>query len=192
MKERKLLPADFTLDKYGLHVRLVNEDDAAFIVRLRTDDKLGKYIHSTSPDIEQQKNWIREYKKRETEGFDYYFIFYKDGEPFAVNRLYHMDNPTRFTSGSWICLPGYPTEVVVATSLIPRIIAFELLGKEMEFGVEGCHEDNKKVIKFNLMVGMHIKGQRIDEEKGGLYYTFDMPKEDFYAKLPKLENLLNL
>ena len=27
----KKLPDNFTLDKYGLHVRLVNEDDAAFI-----------------------------------------------------------------------------------------------------------------------------------------------------------------
>lgn len=190
MEERKKLPADFTLDKYGLHVRLVNEDDAEFIVRLRTDEKLGKYIHSTSPDIEQQKNWIREYKKREAEGLDYYFVFYKDGVPFAVNRLYHMENPAHFTSGSWICLPGYPTEVVVATSLIPRIIAFELLDKEMEFGVEGCHEDNKKVVKFNLMIGMHIKGKIKDVK--GMYVTFDMPKEDFYAKLPKLEKLLNL
>lgn len=190
--EYKKLPEGFKLDKYGLHVRLVNEDDAAFIVKLRTDERLGQFIHATSPDVEQQKAWIRNYKKREAEGLEYYFIFYKNGVPFAVNRLYHMENPTRFTSGSWIVLPGYPTEDVVATSLIPRIIAFEQLGREMEFGVEGCHEDNKKVIKFNLMVGMHIKGQRIDEESGGLYYTFDMPKEDFYKAKAKLERMLNL
>lgn len=190
MNTNKKLPSDFTLDKYGLHVRLVNEDDAEFIVKLRTDEKLGKYIHSTSPDIEQQKEWIREYKKREADGLDYYFIFYKDGEPFAVNRLYHMDVPGHFTSGSWICLPGHPTEEVVATSLIPRIIAFEMLDKEIEYGVEGCHEDNKKVVKYNLMIGMHIKGKIKDVK--GIYVTFDMPKEDFYAKLPKLEKMLNL
>lgn len=186
----KFLPPDFSLNKYGLYVRLVNEDDAAFIVRLRTDEKLGKYIHSTSPDVEQQKEWIRNYKQREAKGLDYYFIFYKDDVPFAVNRLYHMEKPGCFTSGSWICLPGYSSEDVVATSLIPRIIAFELLDKKMEFGVEGCHEDNKKVIKFNLMIGMHIKGKIPDVK--GMYYTFDMPKEDFYKKLPKLEKLLNL
>lgn len=186
----KKLDKNFSMDKYGLHVRLVEEGDAAFIVKLRTDERVGKFIHATSPDVEKQKEWIRTYKEREAEGLEYYFIFFKNDEPFAVNRLYHMENPARFTSGSWIVEPGYSTEDVVATSLIPRIIAFEQLGREMEFGVEGCHEDNKKVIKFNLMVGMHIKGTRTEES--GLFYTFDMPKEDFYAKLPKLERLLNL
>lgn len=186
----KKLPNDYSIDKYGLHVRLVNEDDAEFIVKLRTDERVGKFIHATSPDVEKQKEWIRAYKKREAEGLEYYFVFLKDNMPIAVNRLYHMETPKRFTSGSWIVVPGCSTEDVVATSLIPRIIAFEQLGREMEFGVEGCHEDNKKVIKFNLMVGMHIKGTR--QEDSGLFYTFDMPKADFYAKLPKLEKLLNL
>lgn len=184
------LPPNFTLYKYGLHVRLVNEGDAEFIIRLRTDEKLSKFIHQTSSDVEQQKEWIKNYKLREAEGLEYYFIFYKGGVPFAVNRLYHMENPDCFTSGSWICLPGYSTEDVVASSLIPRIVAFELLGRKIEFGVEGCHEDNKKVIKFNLMIGMHIKGKIPDVK--GMYYTFDMPKEDFYARLPSLEKLLNL
>lgn len=184
------LASDFSFDKYGVHTRLVNEGDAAFIVKLRTNERVGNFIHATSPDVEKQKEWIRAYKKREAEGLEYYFIFFKNDIPFAVNRLYHMENPTRFTSGSWIVEPGYPTEDVVASSLIPRIIAFEQLGREMEFGVEGCHEDNKKVIKFNLMVGMHIKGTRTEES--GLFYTFDMPKEDFYKAKAKLEKLLNL
>lgn len=182
------LPDNFEMDKYGIHVRLVNEDDAEFIIKLRTDPALGKFIHDTSPNIELQKEWIRNYKKREAQGLEFYFIFDKDGIPFGVNRLYHMEDPDKFTSGSWICLPGTPAEDVLASSLIPRIIAFEKLGRKMEFGVEGCHVDNKKVVKFNLMIGMHIKGTRDDEK--GLYYTFDMPKEDFYKKLKKLEKIL--
>lgn len=182
------LPNDFSMDKYGVHVRLVVEEDAEFIIRLRTDERTHKFIHATSPDVDKQKQWIRSYKEREAAGLEYYFIFFKNDIPFAVNRLYHMENPERFTSGSWICLPDTQTEDVVASSIIPRIIAFELLGRQMEFGVEGCHEDNKKVIKFNLMIGMHIKGTRTEES--GLFYTFDMPKEDFYKKLPKLERLI--
>lgn len=186
----KKLPENFQLEKYGVSVRLVNEDDAEFIVKLRTDPVLGKYIHATSPDIEQQRAWIRAYKKRESEGLEYYFIFYKNGKPFGVNRLYHMEEADKFTSGSWICLPDTEMEAVVASSLIPRIIAFEMLDKQMEFGVEGCHEDNKKVIKFNLMVGLKIKGTRIEET--GKYYTFNLTKDDFYKNKEKLEKLLNL
>ena len=97
--EYKKLPKGFTLDKYGLHVRLVNEDDAAFIVKLRTDERLGQFIHATSPDVEQQKAWIRKYKEREAEGLEYYFIFYKEilhqiskglsFSSFISFRLYH-------------------------------------------------------------------------------------------------------
>ena len=79
----KKLPENFQIEKYGLSVRLVNEDDAELIIKLRTDPVLGKYIHATSPDIEQQRAWIRAYKKRESEGLEYYFIFYKDGKPLA-------------------------------------------------------------------------------------------------------------
>ena len=45
------LSSDFNLDKYGLHVRLVNEDDAEFIVSLRTDPKLSRFIHDTGNDV---------------------------------------------------------------------------------------------------------------------------------------------
>lgn len=183
------LSAKFELYKYGLYVRLVNEDDAEFIVKLRTDPMLGRFIHATSPDINQQKEWIKEYKKRESKGIEYYFIFYKDGEPFGVNRLYHMEDD-RFTSGSWVCIPNTKTEDVVASSLIPRIIAFEMLNKKMEFGVEGCHEDNKKVMKFNKMIGLKIKGTRM--EGNDKFYTFNLTKEDFYKSKEKLEKLLNL
>lgn len=184
------LPKNFEIKIYGLYGRLVNEEDAEFIVKLRTDPMLGKFIHATSPDIFKQKEWIREYQKRESLGLEYYFIFYKDGVPFGVNRLYHMEKEDRFTSGSWICLPNTDTTDVVASSLIPRIIAFEMLDKIMEFGVEGCHEDNKKVIKFNQMIGMKIKGTRVEEK--GKYYTFNMTKEDFYKSKERLEKLLNL
>ncbi len=187
---KKLLPENFEADYYGIHVRLVEEKDAGFIVKLRTDPQLSRFIHTTSSDIAQQIGWIRNYKQREAQGLEYYFIFYKNGKPFGVNRLYHMEQEDRFTSGSWICEPGTDMNAVVASSLIPRIIAFEQLGREMEFGVEGCHEDNKKVIKFNLMIGMKIKGTRTEAQ--GKFYTFDLYKEDFYKNKEKLEKLLNL
>jgi hypothetical protein len=41
------LPSNFELDRYGLHVRLVREEDAEFILSLRTDPKLSRFIHPT-------------------------------------------------------------------------------------------------------------------------------------------------
>ena len=65
------LPSDFETDRYGLHVRLVREEDAEFIVKLRTDPKLGRYIHATDNNVEKQRKWIRDYKKRENDGIQY-------------------------------------------------------------------------------------------------------------------------
>ena len=76
----KKLPSDFTLESYDIHTRLVNEDDAEFIIDLRTDKDLSRYIHDTSPDLDNQIQWIREYKKREAEGKEYYFIYSSGGK----------------------------------------------------------------------------------------------------------------
>ena len=86
----KRLPTDFEITKYGVHCRLVNENDASFIVKLRSDEKRSRYIHSTDNDVESQKQWIRDYKIREANGVEYYFIYEADGVPFGVNRIYDM------------------------------------------------------------------------------------------------------
>jgi len=66
-----ILDRDFSLNRYGLHVRLVNEDDAEYILNLRTDHKLGRFLSKTVNDLEVQKQWIRDYKKREALGLEY-------------------------------------------------------------------------------------------------------------------------
>ena len=77
------LPENFELDRYGLHVRLVREEDAEFIVKLRTNERNARFIHATSPNIEHQQEWIRNYKEREINGVDYYVYTLTD--PVTVN-----------------------------------------------------------------------------------------------------------
>ena len=47
----------------NISLRLVNIEDAEFIVNLRT--KKGAFLSTTSPDISQQKEWLLLYKERE-------------------------------------------------------------------------------------------------------------------------------
>ena len=79
------LPTDFVYENYGVTARFVTEKDAEFIVRLRSDDKLGRFIHASDGSVEQQIEWTREYKKREAAGLDYYFVFSKDGDDFGLS-----------------------------------------------------------------------------------------------------------
>ena len=57
-----------TIHRYGITLRPVEVTDAEFILELRTDKRLGQFLSTTSPDLDQQREWIRGYKKREAVG----------------------------------------------------------------------------------------------------------------------------
>ena len=73
------------MNKYGIDVRFVEESDAEFILSLRTDPKLSRYLHATDNDVEKQRQWIRKYKEREAHGKEYYFMYIKN-ENLAYRR----------------------------------------------------------------------------------------------------------
>lgn len=183
------LPLDFEMDKYGLHVRFVNEDDAEFILKLRTDPELSKFIHNTEYNVENQKEWIRNYKIRENKGSEYYFIFYFNGKPVGLNRIYAIKEDGSFTTGSWIFAKDAPIEASVASAIIVREIAFDVLDMLFENAFDGCHVDNKKVLRFNKMLGLRITGEIQDEK--GKYYTQSLDKEDFLMNKAKILHLIN-
>lgn len=178
-----ILPADFTMEKYGLFARFVDERDAEFIIKLRTDPQLGKWIHETSTDFNMQIDWIRNYKKRERKGEDYYFIFFKDGIPVGLNRIYCIHDTT-FTTGSWIFSTEASFDCCVAASIMVRELAFEQMGMILEDGWDGVHADNKKVIKFNKMIGLKETGRFVDVK--GEYISMQLTKEDFEKNKPRL------
>lgn len=185
----KKLPDNFQIDKYGMHARLVKEEDAEFILKLRTDEKLGKYLHYTDNSVEKQRKWICEYKKRELAGIDYYFIFYYKQSPVGLNRIYNIHGDV-FTTGSWIFEKAAPSECSIASAIIIREIAFDVCSLNFEDSFDGCHIDNKKVLKFNKMMGMKESG-RIQDLKG-IYVTLTLTKEDFEVNKDKILSLLNL
>jgi len=136
----KKLPLDFTLERYGLQVRLVEEEDAEFIVSLRTDPRLSKHLHATPSDIEQQKQWIRDYKLREEQGLDYYFLFSIHGQPQGLARIYDITEDT-FTQGSWIFSPEAALGASVLGNIISSEIGFDFLEKKVEYS--DARRDNK-------------------------------------------------
>lgn len=178
-----ILPSDFKMEKYGLVARFVDVRDADFIIKLRTNPALGKWIHETSADYDKQIEWILKYKERERKGEDYYFIFYKDGERVGLYRLYSIHDTT-FTSGSWVFSPDASFECCIAASIMLRELAFEQMGMELEDGWDGVHVNNKKVIKFNKMIG--LKETRRFTDVKGEYIAMQMTKEDFEKNKPKL------
>jgi hypothetical protein len=177
------LPTDFETDKYNLHVRLVNEKDANFILQLRTDLRLSKFIHSTDDNINKQIEWIHSYKDREAKGLDYYFIYEYNNSPIGVNRIYNITN-TIGTGGSWVCKPNLDVNQVMGTILIMRDILFETLNKEKD--IFDVRKRNVHVIKTHQMMGAKIVGE------SDIDFYFELDREVYLERRCYLLDLLKL
>lgn len=183
----RLLDNNYFYDNYGMHARLVQESDAKFIFRLRSDSTKSKYLHDIEGGVENQIEWIRKYKVREEEGTDYYFIFFRNEIPVGLMRIYNIHDKT-FTGGSWIMSPEATMEEVIVCPIMLREIAFDVLGMEIEDDFDGCHIENKKVIKYNQMCGLKI--YKHFQEAKGEFVAMSMTKEDFERNKPKLLRII--
>lgn len=177
------LPENFELDRYGLHVRLVREEDAEFIVKLRTDPQNARFIHDTNPSVENQRVWIRQYKESEKECKEYYFVFEANGEPQGVYRIYNRHEDWCIT-GSWVFKPNAERNSALKAMIITHEIVFEDLGHDYVHDVDGINENNRGVINAMKSIGGKFWGERVEEK--GKYMQFDLRKEDFYKNRPTI------
>lgn len=175
----KLLPADFEITRYGVTVRLVTETDAEFITQLRSDKRLGRYIHSSDGDVEKQIQWTREYKKREIQGTDYYFIFSVGNIPQGLCRIYNI-NDNYGTVGSWICRPDIEQNVPVLTLILTRDILFDILQLDIDYF--DVRKDNKKVLRCHELFGAEKIGEDGDDLLFKLEKSIYLEKRDILLK----------
>lgn len=162
----------------GKHIilRLVQESDAQFILDLRTKEK-AKYLSKTDNNLDNQINWIKNYKNREKDGKEFYFVIEnKESERIGLLRAYKIEDNSA-TSGSWIMLNGVKTEATLEGILLLYEFILEYLGKEKIFF--DVRKDNKKVWRFHKSYG----AVQIDEDE--LDYFFEFSKDSF--KLMKKE-----
>jgi len=179
----KKISKDFEMTKYGLHCRLVKESDAEFIVKLRTDEKRGRFIHETDFDIDKQREWISNYKKREVEGKEYYFIYDINNEPFGVYRIYEIYED-HCTEGSWVCLPIEDSSKTIASAIIIRDLIFEYF--EFDYDLFNVSVGNNKVKKFHIISGANIINETPEE------YTFKLDRKDYIENRPWFLKTYNL
>ena len=180
----EFLSKDFSLEKYGLSVRLVTEEDTAFIMGLRTDENKSRFIHKTDNDIQKHLEWLNQYKQREREGRDYYFIYHdKNLNPVGLNRIYNIYEYYG-TPGSWICPSSNTPETTIATYFIGKDIAFEILG--LDLLIFDVRKLNKSVWKLHQMLG----AKRIGESD--IDYYFSMSKVDYLKNRDKYLRLFKI
>jgi RimJ/RimL family protein N-acetyltransferase len=129
-------------------IRLVEPDDASFIVELRNNQKLNKYLSPTSPNIKEQVEWIKGYKKREAKKKEFYFIVLENGEKRGLYRLYNI-NKFSFTIGSWLFVKCNNQHLPILTDILISDFGFESLNlATLLFDVR---KENKKVIQYHAL-----------------------------------------
>ena len=131
-------------------LRPVTVDDAEFIVKLRNQAHVKGCINDTSLDIEKQRQWIREYLKRDNE---YYWIEETlDGFPFGTSSLYHYDaDKKQIESGRWVRMANAPETNILAARVQMRDFVFGTL--KMRRLVYDVVSTNKSVLKYHRMCG---------------------------------------
>ena len=177
------LRESFEMDRFGLHFRFVKEEDAEFIIQLRTDKQLNQYINNTSSDIEAQKNWIRMYKQREREGIDYYFIVYYKLEPCGLFRIYNITKES-FTSGSWIFKRSCDFRIPILADIAIVSLAYKLFPEKNH--VFDVRKGNNKVIKYHKSFNPVL----IKEDELNYYYM--LPRDNFYKAMKDKLRLLGI
>jgi hypothetical protein len=174
----------YKLQANGVKLRLDENEDAQFIVELRTDPGLGQNLSPTSTKLNDQINWIKNYKKRETDQEELYFIIEDSNEnPWGTVRLYNF-NENSFTVGSWICLPGNKDKIAIKAWLLCVEYGFELLNfNVLLFDIR---KKNSSVLYYAKLYHPTLTS----EDK--LNYYFELEKETFYKYRERVIKLLNI
>ncbi|QKJ36922.1 GNAT family N-acetyltransferase [Pseudomonas sp. MPDS] len=158
------------LSSKSIRLRLIEESDAEFVLRLRLDENYNKYLSSVVADIDAQRSWIRSYKFDEAAGNQYYFIIERlDGTRCGTVRIYDI-RENSFSWGSWILNEDKTRYSAIESAFLIYEFGFDHLG------FEKCHFDvrkeNTKVISFH--------------EKMGAYRTSETDMDILFEITPKI------
>lgn len=171
--------------EYGYYFRLVELEDAEFILSLRNNEKLAQHLNPTSGEIEEQIKWLKEYKNREKEGKDFYVICLKEDKKtkLGLNRIYNVDGNT-FEFGSWLYSPDSGSNTAVLGELFTKGLAFEQLGFTL------CKMETKKKNTRVLWYAKSYKPRFTGEDE--LNHYFESDYENFKAHREKYLKLFNM
>lgn len=130
-------------------LRPVTVEDAPFIVELRTDPALNRFLHEVSPRVEDQVAWIERYFERPD---DYYFIVEDadSGGPQGAIGIYDfIENRAGAEWGRWILKSG--SMAALESAWLVCEVAFARLGLGSLWA--RTLADNPRVVSFHDSFG---------------------------------------
>lgn len=132
-----------------VNLRSVLTSDSEFILKLRLDENLNKYINKVDNDLEKQILWIKNQQKAEN---DYYFLIESiEGNPLGTISLYNIQN-SEGEFGRWVSIGNSVQNL--ESVIILHDFGFYELGLDLIYS-ETVRE-NKKVLNFHKRFGATI------------------------------------
>lgn len=160
-----------SLKTKNLHLKLIDIDDAGFVIELRTNTKLNQFLTKIEPDLLSQEKWLKDYMVRSDKGSEYYFVIKnKANNKVGLVRVYNIDDRV-FSWGSWVLKSGYPKSYPIESALLIYEFGFNCLNLQMS--VFEVLNENEKVLSFHLKTKAKIV--RSDDTK----VYFELKKESF-------------
>ncbi|EKM0362637.1 GNAT family N-acetyltransferase [Cronobacter turicensis] len=159
-------------------LRNAQPDDAEFIVNIRTDAKKGRFISSTSSDIEKQREWLQSYLQ--SNGQAYFVITDMDGNSLGTVRLYDQQGNS-FCWGSWVITDSAPSNTAIESALLVYHYALKTGFSKAHFDVR---KGNASVIKFHERFGAKRTGET------ELDILFEISKEAIQNSMEKYKKYL--
>jgi len=169
--------------RFGIKIRFVDEKDAEKILQLRTNEKLTQHIHKTNSNLGEQVDYIRNYKKREEKGTEYYLTFLSlDNRVLGFYRLYKIDKENKsFTIGSWIFDSSVNDLTPIFADILSKDFGFN------ELGLETCYfnvrSNNKKVMKYHKLFSPIFIN--VDNEENNSFYLSKLNYETNVTEILK-------
>jgi len=163
-------------------LRTVEIEDAEFIYEMRKNESKTRYLSKITGSIQDQKEWIKTYKLKESEKKEFYFIIEsKLHENLGLVRIYDFVDDS-FCWGSWLIKENAPRFTAIESALLIYEFSFYQLGfKKSHFDVR---KENLGVIAFHQRFGATIT----DEDE--LNYYFEYSKENYEKIKPKYKRYL--
>lgn len=162
---------DYKLKGKYVTLRSVEESDAEFILSVRNNPRISKYLPPLNITIEQQQKWI---SKQRADNDSYYFLLETPiGEPIGTLSIYDIvDN---HGEGGRSCCIGEPFASIEASVLLNDFI-FNTL--KLSYTIIWVYEGNKAVLSLNKSFGYEWQECRTDE-KGEPFRVGKLTKDNY-------------
>lgn len=166
-----------------VNLRSVTEEDAEFILEIRNDPEISKFLPSLNVTVNQQQGWIN-HQRKDSDSY-YFMIEDKMNVSIGTISVYNIEE-NRAEMGRF-CSFGNPIQNSEAALILDDFIFYKLGVDYLNIWV---YKENETVLSFNKGFGCEWKGESKDE-KGIPYIYGTLTKEGFEIKSQRIRTNLS-